>query len=416
MALSKPKSSVPEVKCIVTRRSTEQWLVGQPIEAITGCKLPSTGQVFRRLLQLHKIDRQPIRVAAANVVDEVLVFWEKARIPTQFKVNIVDNLDNLYNKTYKGMLKSKSRTGEKYEAERRSFVESMEHLIDIAHANAEEMIQNPEDKAFLKLQRERGRMGTMASKDIVLFEKEKRKREREIEEAKRKRRSDEEKNLISVKVELEGGEEEATSNGKDTDFRFVGNHREYKKIKQDFVTPSIVSAMQRTGTTTRNGIHLFKSIAESHFGAGKVKLSYSTIYNRRKKFTSQLATEIKENFRAGRPLVVHWDGKILKDLESGEKHDRLAILVSCGNEDQLLGVPISKSGCATDERDCVVGAIREWDLTDSIVAMCFDTTSTNSGRTGGVCVLVEQALQRELLHLACRHHVLELVLGAAFEE
>jgi hypothetical protein len=100
----------------------------------------------------------------------------------------------------------------------------------------------------------------------------------------------------------------------------------------------------------------------------------------------------------------------------GVKHDRLAILVSCGDKDQLLGIPISRSGLAKDERDAVMNAVREWDLTECIVAMCFDTTSTNSGRVGGVCVLVEQALGKELLHLACRHHVFELVLGAAFEE
>ncbi|KAK3918013.1 Shikimate dehydrogenase (NADP(+)) [Frankliniella fusca] len=61
-------------------------------------------------------------------------------------------------------------------------------------------------------------------------------------------------------------------------------------------------------------------------------------------------------------------------------------------------------------------AVREWELTECIVAVCFDTTSTNSGHRGGVCVLVEQAIGRDLLHLACRHHVFELVLGAAFEE
>jgi len=33
----------------------------------------------------------------------------------------------------------------------------------------------------------------------------------------------------------------------------------------------------------------------------------------------------------------------------------------------------------------------------------------------GACVLLEQMLGKELLYLACRHHVLELVVGAVFQ-
>ena len=46
--------------------------------------------------------------------------------------------------------------------------------------------------------------------------------------------------------------------------------------------------------------------------------------------------------------------------------------------------------------------------------MCFDTTSSNTGRMNGACVLIEQGLKVEMLFLACRHHILELVVGAVF--
>ena len=46
--------------------------------------------------------------------------------------------------------------------------------------------------------------------------------------------------------------------------------------------------------------------------------------------------------------------------------------------------------------------------------MCFDTTSSNAGRLSGACVLLEQLLGRPLLHFGCRHHIMELVLAAAF--
>jgi len=46
--------------------------------------------------------------------------------------------------------------------------------------------------------------------------------------------------------------------------------------------------------------------------------------------------------------------------------------------------------------------------------MCFDTTSSNTGRLSCACVLLEQLLGRPLLHFGCRHHIMELVLAAAF--
>ena len=47
--------------------------------------------------------------------------------------------------------------------------------------------------------------------------------------------------------------------------------------------------------------------------------------------------------------------------------------------------------------------------------MCFDTTSSNTGRINGACVILQQLLGQDLLHLACRHHILELIAGAAFK-
>src|SRR6218665_3876045 len=36
------------------------------------------------------------------------------------------------------------------------------------------------------------------------------------------------------------------------------------------------------------------------------------------------------------------------------------------------------------------------------LAMCFDTSSSNTGHRAGTCILLEQKLERDLLYLACR--------------
>ena len=59
-------------------------------------------------------------------------------------------------------------------------------------------------------------------------------------------------------------------------------------------------------------------------------------------------------------------------------------------------------------------ALYDWDLSSYIIAFGFDTTSSNTGVHRGACTLLQQLLDRQLLWLACRHHILELVIGAAF--
>lgn len=84
------------------------------------------------------------------------------------------------------------------------------------------------------------------------------------------------------------------------------------------------------------------------------------------------------------------------------------------NKQQLLGVPKLSAGTGAAQAEAVISCIIG--LQDSVVGMCFDTTSSNTGYKSGACALIEEKLKRPLLHLACRHRVLELVLKAAFEE
>ena len=44
----------------------------------------------------------------------------------------------------------------------------------------------------------------------------------------------------------------------------------------------------------------------------------------------------------------------------------------------------------------------------------FDTTSSNIGLDLGTCTLIEIALKRELIWIACRHHVFEVMLSDVF--
>jgi len=99
-------------------------------------------------------------------------------------------------------------------------------------------------------------------------------------------------------------------------------------------------------------------------------------------------------------------------LADGKKYDRLPVLVSGLDFEQLLGVPRLDSGTGLAQAEASFKLATAWEIEKKIAGLVFDTTATNSGCIKGSCVLLEKKLCKELLHLACRHHVHELVLEA----
>ena len=52
----------------------------------------------------------------------------------------------------------------------------------------------------------------------------------------------------------------------------------------------------------------------------------------------------------------------------------------------------------------------EWECTRTVVGVVLDTTSLNTGAITAGCVSVQSALEKNLLWLACRHHIDEVIL------
>ena len=57
----------------------------------------------------------------------------------------------------------------------------------------------------------------------------------------------------------------------------------------------------------------------------------------------------------------------------------------------------------------------DWCLTENLQAFCSNTTTSNTGRLNGACVLLEQLLEREIVYLPCHHHIYEIVLKSVFD-
>ena len=130
-------------------------------------------------------------------------------------------------------------------------------------------------------------------------------------------------------------------------------------------------------------------------------------------YRTKAAQNLKLKFDITVPLTVHWDGKLIEDITTKEYVDRLPVLVSGANTEILLRVLKLSSGTGTSQAEAVIKSLN---LRDQVVALSFDTTASNTGHRSGACTLIKQKLEKDVLNLPCRHHIVELIIGAAFEK
>ena len=94
--------------------------------------------------------------------------------------------------------------------------------------------------------------------------------------------------------------------------------------------------------------------------------------------------------------------------------NRLAVVLVQKDDNNILCIARTDDSTGKTEAETVKKALDDWDLSSYIIAFGFDTTSSNTGVYREACTLLQQFLDRQLLWLACRHHIRELVIGAAF--
>lgn len=109
-------------------------------------------------------------------------------------------------------------------------------------------------------------------------------------------------------------------------------------------------------------------------------------------------------------IIVRWDGKLFPELSGQGKVDCIPIIVTAPNLEQLLGVRQIPSGIGIEITSAVFDTLEKWPLLDKVQEFVFGTTSSNTSRLNGVCTLLKQRLEKDVLHFACRHQILELIL------
>ena len=175
-------------------RKDNIFVIGQSSSEMVGAKLPSCRQVLSRLFHEIRENQLTVRESASVIVEEMFLFWRKARIPTRAKVKCVGAVVKLYD-NWRALQKKKNRESDTKRPE--LFVQSLENLFDIAASDALQRIPLEEDRLFLIAQRKPGREGSMTGVDLKVARKEKRSRERWEREENRKRKYLEDKESSS---------------------------------------------------------------------------------------------------------------------------------------------------------------------------------------------------------------------------
>lgn len=408
----------------VTRSTKSIWLVGSTEESFKCSKLPSRGEVLRVLFHHHDHEQFSLKDSIAQTADQLLVVWDKAKIPTKASTHVVEHVRKLHTE-WQGLKKLINRTSASNLLNQEVFVDSLNNLFDVAHRDAMTIIKIEEDRKFLEAQREKGRRGTMGGVDRVFYLREQRIISRREAESRRAERARSEQAIATatVNVNNDSSSDSDSITVELSDSEPEQSHPLAKLTRQrgtsNVVTRDVAAALDRTATSDRNAAHILSAIAStSQLGENvdQLILSRSAIRLARIKHREAFSAEVKASFLPTVPLILHWDGKMMNDLTGPgrERVERLPILVSGQDVMKLLSVPKLQDGTAPTMTQAVVNAIDEWGLRDRIKGLCFDTTASNTGVRGGVCIRLETEFGREMLNLACRHHISEVMLEKVF--
>lgn len=420
-----------------TRQADSVYLIGvKDLEPLTRKnQLPTTKEV---LLRFHFFlsEKKSVRNASHSTIEEVNEAWSKALIPTKYTKDSIEKLESVHSQ-WLLLKKNKGRKTEKQKTNEQSFVDNIQKLFDIAHSDALTLMKIQQDKDFLIDQRTERKM-IISSQDKEYIKKQERAVERFEKEEERRKRSvsatkftsssinppdDDLNDTSSAKSSSENGSDDdfyqpSTSSKKKLEKVLIGKSKYVSepKAQKNLFDMNVAGALDRNKVSDRKAVRLIIPIAAAlgHDPAA-LPLSRSSIKRKREAVRQNFSTEMKSNLDIKEPIVVHWDSKILPDILGSQKVDRLPVLVSyAGGNVKLLGVPKLSSATGSETGDAVLKTLKTWDLDDKVIGMGFDTTAVNTGVKSGACTSIENKLNKELLWLPCRHHIMEIILSKVF--
>ena len=97
--------------------------------------------------------------------------------------------------------------------------------------------------------------------------------------------------------------------------------------------------------------------------------------------------------------------------------EHLAVLASATNEKlvKLLSTTDLDSETGLYQTKAIKNMLEELSIEQRCVAMCFDTTASNTRKFAGACIQWQALIGHPLLWISCRHHPQKVTLGDVFK-
>ncbi|KAG0719906.1 hypothetical protein GWK47_049535 [Chionoecetes opilio] len=360
-------------------------LIGHPEENITGSRLPSKGQVLRKFYFHHGLEKKTKAEAAKETVEEVLGIWEKAGLPTSTL---------RYNKAKCSKMPLRRHTNE----EDRAFLISQSESIDFLHDRTGHCVSEAPEKKW----------------------------KREEAEVKRKQAAEMEKKIASSSVPSSQVASSSSSShektdGSDVEFKCLSPPKRRAGKKSDMIlSKEVTTKLDRFKVSDPAAMAVVVGAVAKATGQNIDNITLSTSF---------IAAAIGERTERKWPLQRRSNSQrdalcyftvmpcscltSLGDVNAWV--ERLAIHVTGGDKEYLLEVAKIPQGTGHHMAEAVLKAVSDAGLEARIQGIVFDTTASNTGPNGGACIKIQEGLGRNLLWFACRHHILEVILGDVFK-
>lgn len=280
---------------------------------IVSSKLPSKKDALSVLFYNIRVVKLTVRESANLVYDEVVLFWQKAKIPTQKKQRCVDKVENIYQQ-WRSMQKSgRKKNGSAYE---NWFLENLDDLFDIGHQNALESMSDQQDRDFLLSQRLKGRPGYMNSSRTCVIQTEKKSHKRSRNESsehedliisgKRQRKTVFEKSHFDLDCEIQYAEVSSDMDSDDSGSTWEESDceeepscepkRDAKKLK--FFDTRLLSTLDAQQISDRKAIHVIIAAAKAlGHSIDDLTISRTTLRKLREKNRAEVALTVKNKIK-----------------------------------------------------------------------------------------------------------------------
>lgn len=379
-------------------------------------------EVLSRFAYFHLLEKKTIHESALATAKELLLIWTECRIHTRKSYNVTTQIEKYYD-SYLKLKKHKNNKSKNQFEKENNFKLQFYELFDVAHANVLQMNMNKNDMDFLASQRKPGREGfiervavsipndqTVPSVQVVQSDNDQ--IEREI-----------------LNAPEAATKEELAFHSDDGNFSDISSGEEYQipprkarpskdvNPKVSVLSAELASTLDRYKVSDEAASAIIMNVLYNlGVDVDSTTLSVSTIRRFRISNRIEMYDDIKSSFSPDSLLTIHWDEKKLRNSDDTKNVEKMVVAVSCGKSTKLLDVRELPDGKGKSKATAMVEILNDWDISSNVKFMCFDTTSTNTGKNKGACKVLQKMLEEDLIPLACRHHILELVIGAVFHE